>query len=114
MGLIIIMRFRDVRRKCIEPRTSMFKEKVKLTNMLGFDVDQAALDALSDNGVYTGEMFGEVLLNDQRYNENSFIKPYRSGGERSDNPYVNFYWDFYAQGKPCYTEIVYPTLKRND
>lgn len=87
------------------------KEKVKLTNMLGFDVDQAALDALSDNGVYTGEMFGEVLLNDQRYNENSLLKPYRSGGERSDNPYVNFYWDFYAQGKPCYTEIVYPTLK---
>lgn len=72
------------------------KEKVKLTNMLGFDVDQAALDALSDNGVYTGEMFGEVLLNDQRYNENSLLKPYRSGGERSDNPYVNFYWDFYA------------------
>ena len=66
------------------------KEKVKLTNMLGFDVDQAALDALSDNGVYTGEMFGEVLLNDQRYNENSLLKPYRSGGERSDNPYVNF------------------------
>ena len=87
------------------------KEKVKLTNMLGFDVDQAALDALSDNGVYTGEMFGEVLLNDQGYNENSLLKPYRSGGERSDNPYVNFYWDFYAQGKPCYTEIVYPTLK---
>lgn len=35
-------------------------------------------------------MFGEVLLNDQRYNENSLLKPYRSGGERSDNPYVNF------------------------
>lgn len=79
--------------------------------MLGFDVDQVALDALSDNGVYTGEMFGEVLLNDQRYNENTLLKPYRSGGERGDNPYVNFYWDFYAQGKLCYTEIVYPTLK---
>lgn len=24
-------------------------------------------------------MFGEVLLNDQRYNENSLLKPYRSG-----------------------------------
>ena len=55
-------------------------------------------------------MFGEVLLNDQRYNENSLLKPYRMG-ERSDNPYTPLAGDFYAQGKPCYTEIVYPTLK---
>lgn len=87
------------------------KEKVKLTNELGFEVDLTALDNLSDNGVYTGEMFGEVLLNDPRYLEHPLLNPYRNGGSRSDNPYVNFYWDFYAQGKPCYTRIVYPSLQ---
>lgn len=87
------------------------KEKVELTNKLGFEVDIDALNKLTDNGVYTGEMFGEVLLNDERYKDHDLLKPYREGGNRSDNPYVNFYWDFYAQGKPCYTEIVFPTLK---
>ena len=56
-------------------------------------------------------MFGEVLLNDPRYQEHPLLKPYREGGTRSDNPYVNFYWDYYSQGKPCYTKIIYPSLK---
>lgn len=85
--------------------------KLKLTNAMGFDVKQEQLDALSQSGVYTGEMFGEVLLNDERYVDHPLLKEYRKGGSRSDNPYVNFYWDLYAQGKPCYTKIVYPTLE---
>lgn len=86
-------------------------EKLKLTNALGFEVTKEDLDQLSDNGVYTGEMFAEVLLNKEEYKDHELLKPYREGGSRSDNPYVNFYWDYYAQGKPCYTEIVYPSLK---
>ena len=31
----------------------------------------------------------------------SSLLPYREGGARGDNPYVNFYWDFYSQGKCC-------------
>ena len=86
-------------------------KKLELTNALGFDLKKEQLDALSTNGVYTGEMFGEALLNDLRYEDHELLKPYRQGGERSDNPYVNFYWDYYAQGKPCYTEIHFPTLE---
>ena len=42
------------------------KEKVELINKMGFDVDLNALESLTDSGVYTGEMIGEVLLNDHR------------------------------------------------
>lgn len=86
-------------------------KKLELTNDLGFGLEKAQLDALSSNGVYTGEMFGEALLNDPRYLDNELLKPYREGESRSDNPFVNFYWDYYAQGKPCYTEIKFPTLE---
>lgn len=86
-------------------------KKLELTNKLGFDLTKDQLDALSPNGVYTGEMFAEALLKDPRYTDADLLKPYREGGERSDNPYVNFYWDYYAQGKPCYTEIKFPTLE---
>lgn len=86
-------------------------KKLELTNNLGFELDKAKLDALSSNGVYTGEMFGEALLNDPRYIDNEILAPYRENGSRSDNPFVNFYWDYYAQGKPCYTEIKFPTLE---
>lgn len=86
-------------------------KKLELTNKLGFELTKDQLDALSTNGVYTGEMFAEALLKDPRYNDSDLLEPYREGGDRSDNPYVNFYWDYYAQGKPCYTEIKFPTLE---
>ena len=86
-------------------------KKLELTNNLGFELDKAQLDGLSSNGVYTGEMFGEALLNDPRYIDHELLKSYRENGSRSDNPFVNFYWDYYAQGKPCYTEVKFPTLE---
>lgn len=86
-------------------------KKLELTNALGFDLDPAQLIELSPNGVYTGEMFAEVLLNDPRYLDHPLLKPYRDEGSRSANPYVNFYWDYYAQGKACYTPIHYPSLE---
>lgn len=86
-------------------------KKLELTNALGFALTKEDLEALSDNGVWTGEMFGEALLAKEEYKDHELLKPYREGGERSDNPYVNFYWDYYSQGKPCYTEIHFPTLE---
>lgn len=85
--------------------------KIELTNKLGFDLTKEQMDTVSKNGVYTGEMFAEVLLDDERYIDDDLLKPYRDRGLRSDNPYVNFYWDYYAQGKPCYTEVKYLSLK---
>lgn len=55
-------------------------------------------------------MFAEVLLAMPEYADHPLLKPYRPGGERSDNPYVNFYWDYYSQGKPCYAKIDYPAM----
>lgn len=87
-------------------------KKIELTNALGFELDKSQLDELSENGVYTGEMFAEALLKDPRYADHELLKPYRKGGSRSDNPFVNFYWDYYAQGKPCYTEVKFPSLEK--
>ncbi|MFR1756896.1 MAG: PHP domain-containing protein [Thomasclavelia spiroformis] len=103
--------FESLEKNILNQELKNSKEKIELTNNLGFDVDKEALKKLSSNGVYTGEMFGEVLLNDQRYLDHPLLKPYRKDGNRSDNPYVNFYWDYYAQGKPCYTKMIYPSLK---
>ena len=61
---------------------------------------------------WTGEMFAEVLLRKAEYSGHPLLRPYRQCGSRSDNPYVNFYWDFYSQGKPCHAKMVYPSLEK--
>ncbi len=103
--------FKEIEENILNQELKCSLRKLDLTNQLGFEVTSQQMDQLSKNGVYTGEMFAEVLLNDARYAQNELLKPYREGGTRSDNPYVNFYWDYYAQEKPCYTEIVFPTLQ---
>ena len=90
-------------------------ERLAETQVLGFHVTENDMWKLSKNsywqGTWTGDMFAEVLLAKPEYKDHPLLKPYRPGGERSDNPYVNFYWDYYSQGKPCYAKIDYPKME---
>lgn len=73
----------------------------------GMKVD---VDALMRNNRFqtiAGEMIGEQMLNHPEYRKSPLLKPYIDG-DRSEMPYVNFYWDFFSQGKPCYVPIKYP------
>jgi hypothetical protein len=80
---------------------------------MGFNVTEADIRALESptNEVWTGEMFAEILLAKPEYADSDILRPYRTGGPRSDNPYVNFYWDYYSQGKPCYAHVEFPSLE---
>lgn len=90
------------------------REMLDKTRAFGFDVTAGEMERVSRNcsweDRWTGEMFGEVILNRPDYAGHPLLRPYRPGGPRSDNPYVNFYWDFYAQGRPCHVPMMYPGM----
>lgn len=91
-------------------------DRLAKTQSLGFcHITETDMWALSKNNYWqkswSGEMFAEILLAMPEYADHPLLKPYRPGGKRSDNPYVNFYWDYYSQGKPCYAKIHYPAMK---
>lgn len=91
-------------------------DRLAATQELGFyRVTEKDMWALSKDsywkGSWSGELFAEVLLAMPEYADHPLLKPYRPGRERSDNPYVNFYWDYYSQGKPCYVKIDYPAME---
>ena len=88
--------------------SSIIIEKVKALGIF-FDVENVM--NLAVEGVVTGEMIAEVTLDDQRNMSNPLMAPYYSGGSRSDNPFVNFYWDFCSMNKPAYAPIEYIPLK---
>lgn len=85
------------------------KEQIEKVKALGFYVDEDACYALSHDGVITGEIIAEVALQDER--NHAMMKEYLPGGSRSDNPFVNFYWDYCSQSKPAYVPINYISLK---
>lgn len=86
------------------------------THELGFPgITEEDLEASSKGsywqGCWSGELFAKILLAMPEYAEHPILKPYRPGGTKSNSPYVDFYWDYYSQGKPCYAEISYPSME---
>lgn len=81
---------------------------------LGIEFDDEKTMALakeSVSGAVSSELLAEVIIADPRNKDNQLIKPYLPGGSRSENPYVNFYWDLCAPDKLCYYPIHYPSFK---
>ena len=90
------------------------RKRLERTRALGFDLREEELETLCAGAYWSeswsGELFAEVLLARPDYRDHPLLLPYRPGGSRSDNPLVNFYWDYYAQGKPCHAPMEYPPL----
>jgi hypothetical protein len=83
---------------------------MRLIRNLGIDFDDDVIASLSIDGVVTGEMIAEAALLHDHTGKNALLDPYRKQGARSDNPYVNFYWDFCSQGKPAYIPMTFISL----
>lgn len=87
-----------------------FPLMVKKLSGLGIHVDQNEVLSRAGGNLPSGELIAEVLLTRDEYSDNPKLDPYRKGGKRSDMPYINFYHDFFAQGKPAYVKIEYMPL----
>ncbi|ASW43272.1 MULTISPECIES: PHP domain-containing protein [Eubacteriales] len=87
------------------------KKRMKLVRELGIDFSDEIIEKLSRNGVVNGEMIAEAAMLYDKDKKNPLLQPYYKNGSRSDNPYVNFYWDFCAKGKAAYAEVKYISLK---
>ncbi len=83
---------------------------VQLVRRMGIEFDDELIEDLASDGVVTGEMIAETALLYDRDAKNPLLDPYRGDGARSDNPYVNFYWDYCSQGKPVYTPMTFMSL----
>ncbi len=94
-----------------QERRASIERVEKFEAFSGMNLDMDLLLSMNKSGIITGEMIAEQLLNNPEYAQAELLRPYRVGGSRNDNPYVNFYWDFFSQGKPAYVEVVFPTLK---
>jgi predicted metal-dependent phosphoesterase TrpH len=72
---------------------------------LGIKVGLEELLEKSGGNPPSAELFAELLLQKPDRGDNPKLLPYLPGGERSDMPLINFYLDFFAQGKPAYVKI---------
>ena len=87
------------------------KKRIDLIRQLGINFSDKVISGLSRNGVVNGEMIAEAAMKFDIEHKDPLLKPYYENGSRSDNPYVNFYWDYCAQGKPAYVKVNFISLQ---
>lgn len=102
--------FARAEQNILEQERAAALRRIELVAAQGIYLDRQEILRCADNGVVTGELIGELALARAENQENPLLAPYRTGGARADNPLVNFYWDFCAQGKPAYVPILFPSL----
>jgi len=102
--------FDEIEKDILQKEQSASLVIIKCIHDLGILFDDEKAWSLSVNGVVTGEMIAAVALSDTGNQNNSLLAPYRTGGSRADNPFVNFYWDYCSQGKPADARFTYIEL----
>ena len=102
--------FNQVGEDILHQEQKASKKRMELVRSLGIEFSDDVIRRLSKNGVVTGEMIGEAAMLYDKNHNNPLLQSYYKNGSRNDNPYVNFYWDYCAQGKPAYVEIKYMSL----
>ncbi|WP_238881934.1 PHP domain-containing protein [Clostridium sp. YIM B02551] len=103
--------FNEIEENIISQEQFASKKRMKLVREQGIEFSDDYINSISRNGVVNGEMIAEAAMEFDKYKKNPLLKPYYENGERSDNPYVNFYWDYCSQGKPAYAEVKFISLK---
>lgn len=103
--------FYDIEDNIIKQEQFASKKRMKLVKELGIDFSDEVINSLSRNGVVNGEMIAEAAMEFDKNHENPLLMPYYENRSRSDNPYVNFYWDYCAQGKAAYAEVSFISLQ---
>lgn len=97
--------FHEIEKDIVDQEQAASRKRIHLVQELGIVLDEDKIYQMTSNGVVTGELIAEVALAEPANRSHSLLAPYFPNGSRSDNPFVNFYWDLCAPGKPAYAHI---------
>ncbi|SFR99030.1 PHP domain-containing protein [Anaeromicropila populeti] len=120
INLHVLGYFIDPSRKEYEElENDIFQQEVKaavekinrLTQATDVIVNADEIFTQAEGKIVTGEMIAENILHNRNNLDKKIVRPYLPGGEKSDMPYVHFYWDFFSQGKAAYVPIHYVSFR---
>lgn len=104
--------FSEIEKGILKQEQNAAEQKIELIrNETGIPLHTEEVLQASGDGIVTGELIAEILLTKEDAKNYKVLSPYLPGGRRCDNPYVNFYWDYFSQGKPAYVPIEYISME---
>ncbi|MDU1912350.1 PHP domain-containing protein [Fusobacterium sp.] len=103
--------FLEIEKEIFEKEIAIAKIKIeKLKANTDLIIDEQKIFRIADGNIVTGEIIGEVVLEEEKNRNNPLLKEYFNNGMKSDMPFVHFYWDFFSQGKIAYIPIEFRSM----
>ena len=104
--------YADIYKNILEQEVEGSKYRLDyVKNVMKLKLDEDILKLRNRNGMLVAEALCEAALNIEENKDNPYLKPYLPGGARSDNPQVNFFWDYFAKGKEGYHPLYFITME---
>lgn len=103
--------FREIEEEILDRERICSGSRLQFFHSLGLVFDDDRVRSQNAYGLAVAEDIAREALEEPANRDSGILAPYRPGGARSGNPYVNFYWDFASQGKPGYTQIHYRSFE---
>ena len=97
--------FHDLEKKVEKKYMDAVPDMVTNLAREGIHIDVNELHEKAEGLPPSAELFAEVMLGNSDYHSNEKLRPYLEGGARSDMPLINFYLDYFAQGKPAHVHV---------
>lgn len=103
--------FADIEEEILDQEQRYSGRRMEIFHQMGLKFDDSRVCASNPYGLAVTEDIAREALNEPANDGCELLKPYRPGGQRCDNPYVNFYWDFASQGEPAYLAVKYRSFE---
>lgn len=103
--------FEEIQQDLLRQEKAAAEQKIHLFQKVSpIPIEAEKIFAAAKDGIVTGELIAEYVLNREDARQYEFLLPYLPGGIKSDMPNVRFYWDYFAPGKAAHVPIHYLSL----
>ncbi len=102
-------RFEQLKQELEERMCESSKKMVEAVKAMGIVLQEEKIWKQAVHGVIAPERIGESALELQQNRNHPVLQPFFPGGERSDNPVLNFAWDICERGGPAYIPVQHNT-----
>ena len=99
--------FEKIEKEVIEREYEADLLRIRIFRKLGVILDEEKIQKETEKQPLTYRVIAEVALSEYRNRDHPLLQPYLPGGNRSDNPLVNFFWDLCTTGKPADVPVDY-------
>lgn len=99
--------FDDWEKEFIRRELEAVPKRIQKLQELGMKISEKSVYERSDKTIPQEELMAEIILENSANRNHPLLTTYFEGGVKSNQPFINFFWDFFGHGKTAHVPVEY-------